>query len=65
MKNMRIRRCREALGLTRGQLAGAARIDVTTLWRIEEQGRTPRLLTLLAIERALSRAEKQRARKRV
>lgn len=52
----RIRRLREAQGMTQEELAKAAGIGRVTLVRIETGDRSPRYATLMALAKALGRA---------
>lgn len=56
----RVRERREALGLSKAELARRALVDVGTLWRLET-GRDVSDLTRLRIERALEQAEETTA----
>lgn len=55
------RRRREAVGLTRYQLARAAGLNEITIARFEDGVASPRIGTLVAIGKALARIEAERA----
>jgi predicted transcriptional regulator len=52
---------REALGLTRSDLAGAAKVAESTLWRIETEDKGGTIATWRALLSALDAVERERA----
>jgi transcriptional regulator with XRE-family HTH domain len=61
MKAAELTRRREALGLSRAELAKRVGVSMPTVWRWETEGRQPIAAVAKVLEQTLSRLEKRRS----